>query len=197
MKPKFYYLHGFNSGPDKNSERVKHLESLGEVICLQYDSFDTYDNIMAHLIKSIHFDIEENVVIVGTSLGGFYASQLGKLCSVPCVLINPAMKPFESLKDEVGNTFTNYKTEEVRTLEQATIDSYKNKTFQKNRTYLPLVLLDEGDEILDAKKSKAFFLKMNCAVVSFEGGSHRFDHMEQSLPMVSKYVDICEYIADF
>ncbi len=196
MNPRFYYLHGFNSGADESSDKVKTLKTIGEVILISYDSFDTYDNIMKHLCGLIPDYFCENAAIVGTSLGGFYAAELAKRLGYPCVMINPAWKPFEVLSPLCGQTLTNFKTGEVRTLNQETTESYVGKSFDTDRYFFPLILLDECDELLDSKETFEHFTRMKCSVLLFEGGSHRFEHMKEALPRIEVYMHQCEYVTD-
>ena len=102
MPNTFFYLHGFNSDADRSSDKVQILQTIGEVILLSYDSFATYDNILRSLIDSVQVEPHENPVFVGTSLGGFYAAELGKHYGLPSVLINPAWNPCEVLAEFVG-----------------------------------------------------------------------------------------------
>lgn len=198
MKPRFYYLHGFNSDADESSDKVKILKTIGEVILISYDSFDTYDNIMKHLcglIPEYSFAFG-NAAIIGTSLGGFYAAELGKHLGYPCVMINPAWNPYAVLSPKCGQTLTNYKTGEVRTLGNETTESYVGRSFDTDRHFFPLVLLDEGDESLDAKETLGKLTQMKCIVEIFEGGSHRFEHMKEALPHIEGHMHHCEYIED-
>ncbi len=46
-----------------------------------------------------------------------------------------------------------------------------------------LVLLDEGDDVLDYRAAQAFY--RDCGqVIVYPGGSHRFDHMAEALPEI-------------
>jgi uncharacterized protein len=195
VKTKFFYLHGFNSAVDESSDKFQLLKTLGETVPLNYDSFDTYGNIIKSLVGRIEMDFM--LVFVGTSLGGYYAAELGKIFDSPCVMINPALNPGECLEPLVGQTFENYQTGVVNTLSKETVDSYRGMEFSKDRYryYTPLVLLDSGDELLDSKKTSQEMSGYD--VVCFNGGNHRFEHMVESLPFISNYVDTCSYICEY
>lgn len=194
MKTKYIYLHGFNSDSDKNSDKTKILETIGEVVHLSYDSFDTYENIMESLmLASKDHATDIGRVIIGTSLGGFYAAELGKRLKYPSILINPCINPWESLLPMCGETFTNYKNGNIRVLEEEVINSYEDNPFANGNLYDPLVLLDAGDELLDAPENYKYFSDMGYPVKMFEGGSHRFDHMLESLPVISEYLSDQEF----
>lgn len=188
MKPTFHYLHGFNSDADESSDKVMSLKTIGDVVLFSYDSFDTYDNIMKHLEGAISEFCHENAAVIGTSLGGFYAAELGKRMGYPSIMINPAWKPYEVLSSLCGQTLTNYKNGTVRTLDRETLETYAGRSFDQNREILPLVLIDEGDELLDSKETFEYFTRMNCPIAIFEGGSHRFEHMKEALDPIQDYM---------
>ena len=80
--PLFIYIHGFNSKGDPNSQKLKELEALGNVITVDYDSFSTFESIESQLSDEI-LQIHESqndyfTALVGTSLGGYWASVIGK-----------------------------------------------------------------------------------------------------------------------
>ena len=48
-----------------------------------------------------------------------------------------------------------------------------------------LVLLDEGDEVIDFRPAQLFY--RTCAkVIVYSGGSHRFEHMAEALPEIRR-----------
>ena len=49
-----------------------------------------------------------------------------------------------------------------------------------------LILLDEGDEVIDARHTREV-LKDYYQVEMFEGGNHRFAHMEEALPLIASF----------
>ena len=54
------------------------------------------------LIETIIADNDEPTIVVGTSLGGFYAFYTAVVHDIPAALVNPALKPWESLQNQVG-----------------------------------------------------------------------------------------------
>jgi len=188
----FIYIHGFNSKGDLESKKLKELEKLGSIITLNYNSFDSYDSIYSDLEKQ--FDkvtdkiFEEHypdIAIVGSSLGGFWAARLANDFGFyfPTILINPSISPSQSLKRYVGIEMKNYKTGELKIMGKDIPESYPK--LPKSPLYL--VLLDKGDEILDTEKSEKYF-SIN-TVIRFDGGSHRFEHMAESLPHIKSYIN--------
>jgi predicted esterase YcpF (UPF0227 family) len=108
------YLHGFNSGPGDKAELLKQRLPEFTVISptLSYDPDVALDSQIIPLIESLD---DRDIHIVGTSLGGFYASYLATVFNhldyIQYYLINPCMKPTVTFADKVGKVFQNYKTD--------------------------------------------------------------------------------------
>lgn len=183
----FVYIHGFNSKGDPTSRKIKELEKLGKTLTVDYDSFSTFESIREHLTDEIltitRSHTEHFAVLAGTSLGGYWASVIGKKYGIPAVLINPAVQPRQTLQKHVGIEFKNFKDGQPNTLTKEVPPSYPDAP--KVGTFL--ILLDQGDDVLDPKKTQSWFT-VN-PVVTFEGGSHRFEHMEESLEEISQFVN--------
>ncbi len=191
----YIYLHGFNSAFDPEASKVQSLSTLGEVIGITYDTFASYDEIFSYITSQVPSDRVNEVIFVGTSLGGYWAAQMGKHYGCPSVIINPCYDPGSMLGGYEGVIMTNYYTAVHNVLTQEVIDTYASKyIYGQDNTYkyLPLVLLDMGDEVISSKGT-ALVLK-EFPMLQFDGGSHRFDHMEESLERVRSYVNYCEYV---
>ena len=191
----YIYLHGFNSAFDPEASKVKTLSSLGEVIGITYDTYASYDEIFSYIISKVPTDCSDEVTFVGTSLGGFWAAQMGKHYGCPSVIINPCYDPGSMLRRYEDVITTNYHTAVTNVLTSEVVDTYNSKYIygqDKIYKYLPLVLLDMGDEVIGSGGT-ALVLK-EFPMKRFEGGSHRFDHMEESLDTVRDYVNHCGYV---
>jgi len=87
---KYVYLHGFNSAYDPVAVKVQALRAIGEAEGVTYNTSNAYPRIFAELSEQIPRD---EVVLVGTSLGGFWAAEMAKHFGMPSVIINPAIEP--------------------------------------------------------------------------------------------------------
>ena len=80
------YLHGLES--KANCDKVGFLRSLGHIVTspkINYREDNCYDNLKT-LVKYNTYD-----VIIGSSMGGWVAWNLGKDIGVPVLLLNPAV----------------------------------------------------------------------------------------------------------
>jgi len=180
------YLHGFNSGGNANKARWLR-EHVRPIILFSptYEAHRAHDAARA-LRKFISRLIRENpqdrnLMLIGSSLGGFWAQFLAPEFGARLVLINPSVRPDETLAPHTGrypNEATGGETvltpEDVRALREYCVSPC-------NPRVPTLLLVDEADEILDYRQAVAAFRGCGRTIV-YPGGSHRFDHLPESLP---------------
>jgi predicted esterase YcpF (UPF0227 family) len=109
------YIHGFNSSPasHKSNQLRDRLVALGreaESICPALPHWPKHA--MALLEREIARVPTEEVTLVGSSLGGFYATALTEKTGVRSVLVNPAITPQEGLRAYLGPQRNLYSGEE-------------------------------------------------------------------------------------
>jgi len=184
------YIHGFKSQFKEQSEKVQALKTLGNVFGVTLDYTNTFDEIKNTLLKFVldkDMDIE---LIVGTSLGGYYASIIGASAGVPFVAINPVVDPVLTLSKYIGDGFTF--TGEAYTLKEETVRAYPGFALDG----CGLILLDRGDELINSEKTLAT-LKDHYDTKIFEGGSHRFQHINESLTEITSYFNRASFVYGF
>ena len=171
------YIHGFGSKWKPDSEKVKALGHLGNVS----GTTVSYDSPFSSLFKTYKTFILDNDIelIAGTSLGGFWAGYLGDELGVPFVAINPVINPAQTLKKYEGHGIDYYGN--PYHVNSQVINSYPSFPHKG----AGLILLDMGDTLLDAKQTHNA-LDPYFAVHTFQGGSHRFDHIQESIPAIRK-----------
>ncbi len=176
---KIIYIHGFNSAG--YGEKINHLrKAFGDENVIT----PTLPPNPEKAIKLLEYLVEkmkdDELYLVGTSLGGYYSLYLTVKYGVPSIIINPSLKPFESLKDQVG-TQTNYKTNEVYEFKKEYLDylkkiEFKKEDLERHKDKI-FVYLDEDDELLDSRETAEYF--DGFYVKMYPGGNHRFTHMEE------------------
>lgn len=183
----FIYIHGFNSKGDPNSRKVKELEKLGKTVTVDYDSFSSFElnreNLTDEILRITRSHKDHFATLVGTSLGGYWASVIGKTYGIPAVLVNPAVRPQQTLMKHIGVEYRNFKDGELKILTEDKPASYPDAP----KAGMFLILLDRGDDVINPNKTQSWFT-VN-PVVTFKGGSHRFEHMKEALPEVGKFVN--------
>lgn len=177
------YIHGFGSSFDPDSEKIKALSKQFEVIGVNIQYEYHCPSIQTFLKMTI---MENNVdLVIGTSLGGWYAAEVASKCGIPFVALNPTTHPNETLKSYVG-TNTDYNGREY-TLDESIPDEY----YPLSKNGYGLILLQEGDDVIDVQKTKEY-LERRYSVIVTKGGSHRFDNMEEHLPFITSFLRSAE-----
>ncbi len=190
---KIIYIHGFNSaGYGNKINKLKDAFGDENVIAL------TLPYNPEKAIKLLEFLTEiikekDNLILVGTSLGGFYGLYLGAKYKIPSVLINPSTDPYNSLKEQVGKQ-KNYKTDEEYEFSYKDLESLKKyylseRKIEEAKPYI-YVYLDEEDELLDSRKTKEFFEKFGIYVKMYPNGDHRFQHIDDLIKDLKKKLNL-------
>lgn len=188
----FIYVHGFNSSPDSIKARL-----LGEYFAAhKHEHEDKHsDNYLVPLLshepaeamrqlESIVTDNRERpIVLIGSSLGGYYTIWLTEHYeNCTAVLVNPAIYPYRLLSEWLGdneNIYTHERyiltREHLHQLEAMVVDQVKDPARY-------LLLVQSADETLDYREAVDFF-DQSIAFVQ-PGGSHGFDQFEKLIPAI-------------
>jgi predicted esterase YcpF (UPF0227 family) len=181
-----FYIHGLNSG--SKSEKLSKLKNYFKeeiVVGLDYDSksLDDYDFVLQHLRTQIDkFEHHNQILFVGTSLGGYWCNQLSDIYKCKKVLLNPCLFPSKMLLKNVDRVQTIFETGETYIFTQQMLDalSKNENNIYKDKT---LCLLELGDEVLDNTLNQGIFEN----TISYTGGNHRFARFEEVLPSISLF----------
>lgn len=172
------YLHGFNSAPASRKAAAlrayldaRGLAHLFTCPALPHEPWQALRVIENELCR---WDASR-VTLVGSSLGGFYATWFAEQRDLQAVLINPAITPYIGLQAYLGKQRNLYTGEEYD-LTHAHLDSWRELAVERVDSERYLLLLETGDELLDWRE----------AVTKYEGARTviRFggDHTLRSFP---------------
>ena len=99
------YLHGFNSSPQSKKAvetqrwMVKNTPAI-KFICPQLSPYAS--DVMSELRLIVEAYLPQPIFLVGSSMGGFFATCLAEQYNLPAVLINPAVNPGSGLHSWLG-----------------------------------------------------------------------------------------------
>ena len=101
------YLHGFRSSPQSFKARLlgERMTELGigeQYICPLLPA--SPQEVIALSLKLVDGCAPEELTVIGSSLGGFYATYLAERLGCRAVLLNPAVRSFRDLEKYVGVT---------------------------------------------------------------------------------------------
>ena len=179
---KILYLHGFASCGEGNKSLALKMHFGKDSIVSPDLPPSPIDSIYTaeEILKSSEFDL-----IIGSSLGGFYATYLAEKYSMKVVLLNPSTQPWATLAPYVGWQ-KRFCDEEVFEFKSIYLEQLKTlQTAPEKGTYL--LLLQSGDEVLDYTKAQSLYNKHR--VIVEYGGNHRFENIDDYLSMIKNFIN--------
>ncbi len=179
------YIHGFGGSGEGVKARLfrEYFESAGEAFMAP--SLSYVPDLAIKTLEDITGSCAKAVKLIGSSLGGYYASYLSQRTEVEkVVLINPAVEPCSTLQRALGEapnfydgSYFSWTPDHLRMLE-----SYGGYTIQRDKI---LLMLQKGDELLDYRD--ALDMYEGCETIVEEGGSHSFEGIERHFETVKEF----------
>lgn len=183
------YIHGFNSSPGSHKAQQTErwlAENAPDVTyhCPQLPM--EADSAMAMLEAAIKAARPGRVGLIGSSMGGHYASWLATRYGLRAVLVNPAVSPQRRIHAYLGEN-RNYHTGEVWTMTQDHVEQFGHydELDPQPRSNL-MVLVQEGDEVLDYREAVARYA--GAKLVVEPGGDHSFIGYDLHLPAIYRFL---------
>ena len=187
------YLHGFRSSPQ--SKKGQQLRQY----CANYSDIQVHlpdlncppEQVIKQISQQIEYLGLENVVLIGSSLGGFYATYFVAKYACPTVLINPAMQPWQLFQDLFGAEQIPLKITESWVLDAIQLQQLQSiAEMRLNHADKMLVLLQQGDEILDYHQAQHYYSEVHpsALILTEANGNHAMDDFEEKLPFVLEFL---------
>ena len=192
------YIHGLDS--DANSTKGLLLEQYcqqhhTDIIVHRPDLNQPPQVVLDKLLDLIaQLSRHSKVVLIGSSLGGYFATLISNETGCPALLINPSTQPhvtlqrFSSPSHAEKNTEANkvvYTTTGGWMMTQRDLKWFaEHKLLAVDNPSQVAVMLKQGDELLDANLSAAFYRQQGATVTAQAGGDHRFSDFKEHLPQV-------------
>lgn len=188
------YIHGFQGSP-----RSAKACQLGADLARRYPdvhyvvpalSFDPQANIdiLTHTLDGIVAAGCPSPLLVGSSMGGFYAAVLAARRGLRAVLVNPVVRAHKIWAARLGPV-SNPHTGETRVLcpeDVAVLRALAPPTPARPQDLL--VLLQTGDETLDWRQAAALYA--DCSMLIQRGGSHTFECFEDTFPLIYRFAGL-------
>ncbi|WP_201618404.1 YqiA/YcfP family alpha/beta fold hydrolase [Psychrobacter urativorans] len=138
------------------------------------------------------------IVLIGSSLGGYFATLISNHTGCPALLLNPSTQPHITLQRFSDNPNSNVTNDNIKVSDQIlyttsggwSITRADLQWFAEHRlqsVHYPTklaIFIKEGDELLDPSVSAKFYQQQGTAVTLQAGGDHRFNDFSEQLPML-------------
>jgi predicted esterase YcpF (UPF0227 family) len=179
------YLHGFRSSPKSFKARVVGVRMLemglsDELRCPQLPASPSAA--MALALSLVQGVPAHELAIIGSSLGGYYATWLAERLGCRAVLLNPAVKPLDSLAQHVG-VGTQFHSDQPFEFKPEYIDELRALAVEKiTRPERYFLLAATGDEVLDYRDMVAHYDGAHQHVIA--GSDHGIAEFKQYVDQV-------------
>lgn len=185
------YLHGFRSSPLSFKARLigARMAALGCTAEYQCPQLPASPRAAISLATAIAESVPPNeLALIGSSLGGYYATYLAERLGCRAALLNPAVRPPRDLEKYVGAT-TAYHSDEPFEFKREYIEELKTLAVdgvtQPERYFL---VAATGDEILDWREMVAHYPGARHCVI--QGSDHGISEFEEYVGRVLEFCGI-------
>jgi uncharacterized protein len=185
------YLHGFRSSPDSNKARRMALwvAQHHRALHWQCPQLDVSPRAAMNAVFALIDPWPRNrMAVVGSSLGGFYATVVAERVGCKAVLLNPAVEPARDLSHHIGErtawhsdtklVFRPEFVDELRALHPAVL----------TRPQRYFCVIAKGDEVLDWREMTARYDGSRQKLL--DGGDHALSDFELHLPNVAAFLGL-------
>ncbi len=180
------YLHGFRSSPRSLkarllAEAVAALPAAQRPIwaCPQLPASPA--EAWALIDATTHNWPRETMAVVGSSLGGFYASVLAERTGCRAVVINPAVAPARDLAAYIGEQHTFDDPSDRFFVQPAFMGEFEAlHPYPITRPERYRALIAQGDEVLDAQEMAGTYAGTRLTLLP--GGDHALSDFPAHLP---------------
>jgi len=174
------YLHGFNSSPASGKARLlgEHMASLGREADYYCPALPNSPREAVALVETnLVGRHPQSVTLVGSSLGGFYATYLAERHGWKAVLVNPAVHAHLLLRSALGpqKNWHTGETWELTASHLAELAALDVPVISRPERYL--LLAQTGDEVLDYRDAVAYYAGARHLIE--DGGDHGFAGFER------------------
>ena len=185
------YIHGFLSSPQSHkavqvADWLKHNRPDIRYHCPFLTPYP--EKTRAMLEQIVAGTQPDPLYLVGSSLGGFWATWLAEKYDLKAVLINPAVKLSVFKSEYINTELKNYHTEDTYLLTEEHVEHFqKVNTLQIRRKRNYWLLVQTGDETLNYRLAVNKY--SGCRQLVEPGGDHSFQNFDRHIPAVIEFLE--------
>ncbi|SFU98183.1 hypothetical protein SAMN05216350_110130 [Polaromonas sp. YR568] len=188
------YLHGFRSSPQSVKSRkmaalVQERHPAVQWWCPQLPASPqaalemVFDGIAGWPQQAGY----QSMAVIGSSLGGFYATAVAERTGCKAVLLNPAVEPARDLAKYIGEQTAWHNPSEHFFFEPRFVDELRSQHAGPLKTpgnYLAVIA--KGDEVLDWREMTARYAGARIRLL--EGGDHALSDFDTHVPEILDFL---------
>jgi predicted esterase YcpF (UPF0227 family) len=186
------YLHGFRSSPQSAKARV-----MAQYMATHHPEIHWWcpplppspQEAMQMLLDGVKDWPRDAMAVIGSSLGGFYATIVAEQTGCQAVLFNPAVNPARDLTKYIGEQTSWHDPDERFFFKPAFVQELLDLTppsLKQPENYLAIIA--KGDEVLDWREMHARYQGADIRLL--EGGDHALSNFEPHLPTVLSFLGL-------
>lgn len=184
------YLHGFRSSPQSAKARAMAalIATKQPVVCWWCPQLPPSPRAAMTLVMAgvAHWP-HASMAVVGSSLGGFYASWVAGQTGCKSVLLNPAVNPARDLAEHLSEQTSWHDPTEHFFFKPGYVQELRDLTAGgPSHTERCLAVIAKGDELLDWREMHARYALANVRLI--EGGDHALSDFEHHLPAIMAFL---------
>jgi uncharacterized protein len=186
------YLHGFRSSPHSSKARdvaarvaARHADVTWWCPQLPPSPREA----MAMVQQGIAHWPRESMAVIGSSLGGFYATWVAEATGCKAVLLNPAVDPARDLAKYIGEQTSWHDPAEHFFFKPEFIDELRaleRKSLTHPENYFAVIA--KGDEVLDWREMTARYA--GARIKLLEGSDHGLTDFDQHIDEVFAFLGL-------
>ena len=188
------YLHGFRSSP--RSFKAQRLQAWlaahrPEVHWWCPQLPPSPRAAMALVREGIEAWPAASSAVLGSSLGGFYATAVAQATGWPAVLLNPAVDPARDLAAYIGELTAFHDPEQHFFFRAEYVDELRDLVVPAiTHPERFFAVIAKGDEVLDWREMAARYAGAQMRLL--EGGDHALTDFDEHLPRILSFLRLCD-----
>jgi len=133
----------------------------------------------------------ERIAVVGSSLGGFYATVVAERTGCKAALLNPAINPARDLAGYIGDLTSFHDPDDHFYFRAEYVTQLRLMTPREiTRPERYCAVIAKGDEVLDWREMTARY--PGAASRLLDGGDHALTDFDEHLPFILRHLQLCD-----
>jgi predicted esterase YcpF (UPF0227 family) len=133
----------------------------------------------------------ERIAVVGSSLGGFYATVVAERTGCKAALLNPAINPARDLAGYIGDLTSFHDPDDHFYFRAEYVTQLRLMTPREiTRPERYCAVIAKGDEVLDWREMTARY--PGAAIRLLDGGDHALTDFDEHLPFILRHLQLCD-----